>query len=360
MNIMEVIFTFQIGGSERLAANIAKKLSERGYRISVCATHSGKGPISDDLESVGIACYAIDAESKNRIKRRYDLFKTFRDNKIDVIHVHHVGIFSLVYLPARLAGVKKIVVTEHNEIDLLNNARLRRFARRTLNRVDAVTGIHKRLAGYLQTALGVAPGRLHVIYNGIDIERFRPRKPASCRACNPESFNAVFIGRLHPHKNLDMLIDAVARINRTGATPLTLDIIGTGPLQNTLVDRVHQNGIEDYVHFLGERTNIPALLPSYDFLVMSSITEGVPLVILEAMSSGLPCLATDVGGITEILPENAGIIVKPDNLEALVSGLRKMMNQERLDAFRRHVRDHVVRHFSEERMLNEYIQVLTS
>lgn len=360
MNIMEVIFTFQIGGSERLAANIAKKLSRRGYQISVCATHSGKGPISDDLENSGIECFAIDAEKKNRIKRRYDLFRTFRDNKIDTIHVHHVGIFSLIYLPAKLAGVRKIVVTEHNEIDLLNNARLRRFARRTLNRVDSVTAIHNRLADYFQDTLGVAPDRLHVIYNGIDTERFRPAEPEPSHPREPGSFKAVFVGRLHPHKNLDMLIDAVSRINKTSKISLRLDIIGTGPLKKALCNQARQDGIEDYVRFLGEQTNIPQLLTSYDFLVMSSITEGVPLVILEALSSGLPCLATDVGGITEILPENVGIIVQPGNMEALVAGMRKMMSPERLEDFRRHAREHVIQNFSEKRMLDDYIRILTS
>jgi len=357
---MEVIFTFQIGGSERLAANIAKKLSARGFHVSVCATHSGKGPISDDLESAGIECFAIDAESKNRIRRRYDLFRTFRDNKIDVIHVHHVGIFSLVYLPARLAGVKKIVVTEHNEIDLLNNARLRRFAKRTLNRIDAVTAIHKQLAEYMQKTLGVASQKLHVIYNGIDIDRFRPSKTASRQPQNSDSYRAVFVGRLHPHKNLDMLINAVARINKSGKASLSLDIVGTGALKNTLHEKVVRDGLEDCVHFLGQKTDVPRLLPTYDFLVMSSLTEGVPLVILEALSSGVPCLATDVGGIAEILPENTGIVVQPGNMEALVSGMQKMMDQERLAGFRRHARDHVIRHFSEEKMLDEYIQVLTS
>ena len=199
--VMEVLYSFAIGGSEMLGSSLAVHMKEKNVAVSVCATHSSYGPLSESLSRYNIPCYAMDGESRTRFRRVADLYSLFRKQAIDILHIHHVGMLALCYWPARLAGVKRIVVTEHSDQHLLASERQRIRAHRYCNRADLVTVIHEGLMDYFVGELGVKEDKVVVIPNGVDVDRFRWL--ATCSQVRqalgfvPDNVVIGCVGRLH-------------------------------------------------------------------------------------------------------------------------------------------------------------------
>src|SRR5690606_6753438 len=136
-----------------------------GIPVSVCATHGESGPVSAALEAAGIPCLPLQAGGGGRIGRGWRLFRHLRDRRTAVLHVHHFNMLAIAYWPARLAGVRRIVVTEHTDYELQRSRRARSVARRYGRRADAVTAVHGGLAAILVDDVGLPEDLVHVIPN---------------------------------------------------------------------------------------------------------------------------------------------------------------------------------------------------
>jgi len=362
-HVMEVIYSFDIGGSEMIAANLAKHFKKKGKSISVCATHSGKGPISDILEMESIACFAMDCESYSRIKRRIMLYKVFKKNKVDILHVHHVSMLALCYYSAKLAGVKKIVVTEHNEINISLYPKLIKKAIRLCNKINYVTVIHNELKKYFEDEIKVPSIKLKIIPNGVNTNKYFPHlntvKLRSSIGVNVDEVVIGCIGRLHEYKDHKNLIRAVSIIKKISNVSIKLLIIGDGYLRGELETFVENENLHNIVQFLGERDDIDRLLNILDILVISSSTEGLPMVLLEAMSSGVPCIATSVGGIPNVITKNCGILVSPENPDQLANEIIYLaMNESMRKEMGRNARQLVLDKYTDQKMFKSYENIL--
>ena len=177
------------------------------------------------------------------------------------------------------------------------------------------------------------PGRIHVLYTGIDIDAFAKVKRGDFRKEINVTSDAILIGavgRLSEEKGMDILVDAMPRI-LSEFPSLTLLIAGVGPLKNLLERRARDQGVGAHIHFLGYRNDIERLLRDIDLLVMPSKTEGFPLVLLEAMASGVPVVASNVGGIPEIVSDrNEGILVPPGDSMLLVDPVIEILKNSAL------------------------------
>jgi len=364
LKIMEVIYSFEIGGSEMLSVGISSYMKERGANISVCATHSMEGPISKILQDSEIECFAMNVEARGRIARRFALYQLFRKQKVDVLHIHHVSIFALCYLPAMLAGVKRIIVTEHNEIDLVNNSRLKRKAIKICKKIFKVTVIHQQLAEYFKKEIKLSPDKIQVIQNGVDTERFSPKQPDE-KLISEFGFDKNdriigCIGRLHKFKNHKMLINAISLLDKKILMHLKILIVGDGEMRAELEKQVLKHQLQSCIIFLGERSDIPEILNMLDFLVLTSSTEGVPMIILEAMSSGVPCIATNVGGISEIISNDCGAIVSPDDEKGLAELIEKFsLSEQLLMNMRKSCRARALELYDKDIMFGNYYKILT-
>lgn len=359
---MEVVYSFETGGSETLAADLAAHFHTRGIAVSVCCTHGGEGPVSRRLSGLGVPCHALAGEKRSRGRRLLDLYRLFRREAVEVLHIQHISLLPLCYWPARLAGVKRIVTTEHNEIFVRESGRLRRRARRYCRNIDAVTAIHQELLDYLQGTLGLPASMLHLIPNGVDTQRFTPgkRDPEFRRNLDlPEdAVIAGCIGRLHEHKGHRDLLAAARRVReRIGGFHLL--IVGDGPLRNTLEAAVRTERLEDTVRFLGERSDIDNVLKNLDLMVLSSETEGVPIVLLEAMSAGVPCVATAVGGVPELITRTAGHLVPPRDPGAMADAIIELcLSPGARRAIAESAREKVLKHYDTKQMLAAYERTL--
>ena len=236
---------------------------------------------------------------------------------------------------ARLARALRIpyVVRVHGS-DLNQQANhwlQRRQIASALRGARAVVAVSAALAERAR-ALGPPADRVHVLYNGVDGDHFRPgdRAAARERLClPPEAPLVLYVGNLKPGKGcLDLLEAFPGLLQRQPDARLAF--VGDGPAARALRTRAGELGIADRVVFAGARAHdeLPAWMHAATLLCLPSHNEGVPNVILEAMACGLPVVASNVGGIPEVLPAHAGRMVPPRDRQALVDALDEVLRRD--------------------------------
>jgi glycosyltransferase involved in cell wall biosynthesis len=218
----------------------------------------------------------------------------------------------------------------------------RHAIRKYLPHAAAVITRSRELSRLLENA-GFPPKKLHTIYNGVALDAFQPREQAAARreSALPENARIIlFAGNFYPVKNPLLLIQALAQLETGGNAPHLLVMAGGGPLEGDCRGLAARLGVSDRVIFAGRKTpaEIALLMNAADLLAVPSENEGVPNVILEAFASGLPVVATHVGGIPEVLDQDfLGRTSPPGDLPAFVAALRHQLAAPRDSAaIRRH------------------------
>jgi glycosyltransferase involved in cell wall biosynthesis len=235
-----------------------------------------------------------------------------------------------------------------------------RLAERALGAVsDRLVAVSARVAEEL-IELRVAPReRFCVIPVGLELERFVAVERESGRAFRTEigvrdaEVLAVFVGRLVPIKRVDLLLEAVARARAAGA-PLRLAVVGDGKLRGELEAAAKRLGIACVTRFLGYRDDLPQIAAATDIAVLTSDNEGTPVSLIEAAAAGRPAVATDVGGVRDIVTASTGRLAPPADVGAFATALTELAASESLrttlgEAARVHVRSR----FASERLLRE-------
>jgi glycosyltransferase involved in cell wall biosynthesis len=225
-----------------------------------------------------------------------------------------------------------------------------RALERLLGRVsDGLIGVSDATVADL-ARLGVGtPDSRYVIRLGLDLVPFLDIGPSVGGGfrrevgCVPEETLAIMVGRLVPIKRHDLALRAVA-LAHGDKTPVRLAIVGDGPLRPALERLTRELGIADRVHFLGFRGDIVSITAAADVALLSSANEGTPVALIEAAAAGIPAVATDVGGVTEVVSPATGLIVPPEDAEALGAALATLASDVALrakmgDAARSHVAD---------------------
>jgi len=239
-----------------------------------------------------------------------------------VLHVHHFNMLAVVELAARIARVPRIVLTEHSTHQLRTKPSVLRRARRRADRPDVVTVVDDGLAEFLVENVGVPTDRIRVIPNGVDTEEFRPAPVGSLR--HPDLPRAEilvgYVGRLHADKDPINLVRALEQVPADILQKMHVVLIGDGSLRSEVEEAVLSSGISEHLTLLGDRQDVSELLPALDCFVLPSRTEGLPVALLEAMSCGLPVIATEVGGVPRAIGD-AGILVPAQDSAALASAL---------------------------------------
>jgi len=219
---------------------------------------------------------------------------------IDLVHCHrHKGALYGTLAARRSRRDIPVVITVHGM------GRTRTFLRRLTNRllfprITRILAVSKAVRkDILQSNPRLDPAKVRVIYNGIDTSRF-PLRRNNSRRMDRSVFGTV--GRLVPTKGYDLLLRAFAEL-LLRFPGVTLKIAGAGPLKGCLEEEARRLGIEGKVHFVGFRSDVAVFLEELDFFVLPSRAEGLPLALLEAMAVGVPVIASDAGGIPEVLSD---------------------------------------------------------
>lgn len=203
--------------------------------------------------------------------------------------------------------------------------------------------------------------KINVVPHGIDPARYQAGGPKILRSSlglPPEAFVLGFVGRLSGQKGVSVLLQAMTSIARTHPD-VHLVIAGIGTLEKKVREFIKSSGLKDSIHLLGFRDDIPELMPNFDLLLVPSLWEGFGLVVVEGMAAGVPCIASDVSSIPEIIDSGtSGILVPPGDAGALAEAVDRL---RRHDALRSRIgqigRERVEERFTVERMMSTYEKI---
>ncbi len=286
-----------------------------------------------------------------------DLGRLIEEEEIDLVHCHrHKG--ALYGLLAARRGHRRIpvVITVHGM------GRTRTFLRRLTNRFlfPRITRImavsHAVREDLIRTNPGLDSEKVSVVHNGIDTSQF-PLRVRNAHSMDRPVFGTV--GRLVPTKGQDLLLRAFAGV-LTSLPEATLRIAGTGPLEESLKAEARSLEIEGRVHFEGFRDDIDLFLGGCDFFVLPSRAEGLPLALLEAMAAGVPVIASDAGGIPEVINDPSfGLLVPTGSVESLEQSMVEAaaFSPERYQTMVTAARKRVDEAFSLDRMARDVEQI---
>jgi sugar transferase (PEP-CTERM/EpsH1 system associated) len=330
---------------EHGVVKLANGLDSTRVESSICSTTPG-GALRAHVRA-GVPVFELQRRPGNR---------TFRNVRPDIVHTHSWGTLCEGLLAARLARVPKVVHGEHGTLQLKPyQARIQRLA---WGRVDRLLSVSSRLAERMAEGTGFSLERVHVIRNGVDLSRFGTVARAAARrelGLDDDVFVIGTAGRLVPVKDQGLIVEAVAELSRRGRRVVAL-IAGEGPLLDELRAHAAAKGVADVIRFLGHRPDLERVFAALDIFVLSSISEGLSNTILEAMASGLPVVATRVGGADElVLDEATGVLVPPRSAGALADAIERLAaDPERRKAMADAARRRACDEFAIERMMENY------
>jgi glycosyltransferase involved in cell wall biosynthesis len=344
------------GGAEHMLLQLAQELARCGDEPIVVTMRPGW--MTERAHAAGLPVWIVpqraglDALWAPRFARR------LRRERIDVLHSHEFAMNVYGGVAARLVGVPSIATLHgrHWATEHPRRALAYRLLRRSGMRIVAVS---RDLAGFLAPGLGIPEAAIHLVCNGIAlppplalVERERLRSEVRTElGAKAEDELALAVGNLYPVKDHATLLRAAAH-----RPSLQVAIAGRGGEEANLRALAAELGIERRVHLLGLRDDIPRLLGAADVFVQPSLSEGLPLAILEAMAAALPVVASKVGGVHEaVLDGSTGVLVRPGDPEGLAESLAAVLDVPgRRMALGQAGRLRALREFSVERMAERY------
>jgi glycosyltransferase involved in cell wall biosynthesis len=306
--VMQVALSLDVGGLERVILNLVQNASSE-FRLVVCCLER-PGAWADQLSTV----VAFDKRPGVDWRLFWKIARLARIEHVDVIHTHNSTAHLYGAIAGKLAGVK-VLHTEHGK-NIGEEARSFRVNRWAERFTDVTVAVSKQIAREALLHEHVAPDRLVVVANGISVEHFRSPRNANGRRIGT-------VGRLVREKNYPLLFRAFTTIPNA-----ELVVVGDGPLRSEL-----ESQAGPLVRFLGQRSDVAALLPGFDVFAVSSSTEGMSIALLEAMAAGCPIVATAVGGNTEVIEhEVTGLLVPPNDETALRAAIVRLLADRTLAA----------------------------
>lgn len=330
--IVHVIYRLDIGGLENGVVNLINRIpAERFRHAIICLTTYSDFRLR--LHRKDVRIFALHKPPGNSPITLFRLWWLLKKLRPDIVHTRNLAALDGT-LPAALAGVPVRIHGEHGrDIDDLDGSNLARQRLRRLFKpfVHRYIALSKDLEYYLHTRVGVPPNKVSQLYNGVDTKVFQPACAGREPLPNPgfasqDAFVIGTVGRMQPEK--DQLTLARAFVTLLQMVPparrqLRLVMIGDGPMRTRISEFLNQAGVGDLAWLPGDRDDVPLIMRGLDLFVLPSLAEGISNTVLEAMASGLPVVATAVGGNPELVMEGqTGMLVVPSNPTVLAETIR--------------------------------------
>lgn len=330
VRVMHVVYTLQPGGMEFGVIKLVNGLDRGCVASSICSTTPASAEMKTRVPE-DVPVFELQRRPGSDLGLVRDLHRLFRRERPDIVHTHAWGTLLEGLIASRLARVPMVVHGEHGTLQLRSYQR--RIQRLAWGRVDQVVSVSRILATRMAEATGFPVSRIRSIPNGVDLARFRrvPRELARQALALPlDTIVIGTAGRLVPVKDHVNLIEALA-VARAHGLAFTAVVAGDGPLRAELQTLTAACGLTDHVRFLGHRSDIETVYPAFDVFTLSSRSEGMSNTILEAMASGLPVVATAVGGAEELIDDGrTGLLVPAHDAAALALALTRLASDPAL------------------------------
>jgi len=323
LSILHLLSPGAVGGLESVVRLLAGGHAERGHRVHVAASitlDSAPPGFLEALRQHGVTVTLLELPARAYVREHMRLSALCAQIGANIIHTHGYRSDVMGAVVARRAGVS-VLTTVHGFTGGGRRNRLyERLQEWSFRRFDAVVAVSRSVAQRLDERR-VPAERLHVIQNAYarsepPLERSEARRVLGLPA---DRFVLGWVGRFSHEKGPDVMIDALAIVRDL---PLHVAMIGGGREESKLRARTREAGIDDRVSFHGVRPGAERLFPAFDAFVLSSRTEGTPMVLFEAMASHTPIVATLVGGVPDVVSEGEALLVPVEAPAALASALR--------------------------------------
>lgn len=308
MNIVHVVSSLRVGGMEHFVLRVAHAQKQEGHRVTVLALQDG--PLHNAARELALEVVVLGGASK--IKRVGRALLTYFRLRPDIINAHNETSLQYASLSRRVCAAK-IVLTNHGQ----GSGKPHNPDRKEWRDVAAIVAVSDAVADRMDKAtLG---DKISTITNGVSFSPAQKTREAVRAELGLSSSDVVgiIVARIDHLKGHDTLLHAAVMLQKKAA-PFILLLAGDGAERNNREQMAQELGLKN-VRFLGFRSDVPDLLAASDFFVLPSLTEGLPLSILEAMSHGLPTVATDVGGIPELITNGQEGFLVPVNDPALLA-----------------------------------------
>jgi glycosyltransferase involved in cell wall biosynthesis len=342
------------GGAERIVADLATSFQAADTENVVFLPRDGEDWLRRQLDGSGVTIEYFRIERPVSSSCARALTKAFRTHRIDVAHSHEFSMAVYGGWAAWRAGIPH-VITMHGGRYYASHLR-RRLALRAAVALSASTvAVSSPLAEALSDDLGVRRSRILMIRNGVryvEPERVTLRDELRLR---PEDRLVVSVGNLYPVKGHQYLVDALALLVKKHPR-LHIAIAGRGGLEDALRLKASEVGLSDRMHLLGLRSDIPAILAAADIFALPSLSEGLPLALIEAMFAACPIVATSVGEVGVVLEGGqVGVLVEPGDAHALAAALDALLaDPVRAKALGQRAARHARNQYSLARMVGRY------
>jgi glycosyltransferase involved in cell wall biosynthesis len=353
MKILQVCSATEMGGGEVHVADLVRALADRGHAVYL-AVRPGS-PLREPLSGVIASWRELPLRNSLDVYSARAITEIAREHSIDVVHAHMGRDYLVAALGCKRARGTRLILTRHHYLPVKQNP----IYRWMLQDVAAVIAVSASVRQSIIERLALPEERVHVIPNWVDPERFQPIERDAARAMFRlrSALTVACIGQITPAKGQEEFIKAAARIARMRSDAEFViagdENDGSGSFTAYLADLARTLGIGERVSFKGYVSHLPELLAAVDVVVVPSWDEGFSLVTIEAMAAGRAVLASDVGGIRDIIKDNfSGMLFQPRDVGGLANKLLwllsdmplrdRLASQGRRDVFSRFGREQII------------------
>ncbi|MCI0621685.1 MAG: TIGR03088 family PEP-CTERM/XrtA system glycosyltransferase [Acidobacteria bacterium] len=360
VKIVHVLHSFDVGGLENGVVNLINHLDEEKYaHVVCCLTRAGR--LVGRLQRKDVEIIELGKTGGHDWRLPLRLARLFKSLQPQIVHTRNWG--TIDGIPAAwLSKVPVIVHGEHGRT--MTEVNGDHFKRTLLRRalaplVDRFVTVSAELANWLREEVRVHPAKIRRICNGVDLKRFSEAVDKSRirgeLGLDLDAFVVGTVGRLDPIKDQGALVEATAWLSPRFPL-LRLVIVGNGPCYDHLDQLRKRLGLEKQVLLLGEQDDVPRLMQSFDVFALPSLFEGISNTLLEAMASGLPVIATRVGGNVELVEDQiTGMLIAKQDLPVFVACLEAYLSNHGLVKLHsKAARHRAEKRFGLTRMIDDY------
>lgn len=353
MKILQIMPEFGLAGAEIMCENLVYELTKLHQEVIVVSLYDYHSAITDRLERNGIRLIYLDKKPGLDFSMVIKMIALIKEEKPDVVHTHR---YVMQYvIPATIfTGVRKKIHTVHNVAEKENTTIARRLNRIFYKYFDVIpVALSSEIRRTIEKEYRLSQEKIPVVFNGIDVSKCK-------RKINYEivdTLKIIHVGRFSNQKNHKCLIEAYYKFSNNYAHASKLILIGDGELREEIKSMVEKMGMNELVEFRGLKDDVFDDLNESDIFVLPSQYEGVPMTVIEAMGTGLPIIATRVGGIPDMLTDKEEAFLIENDPNCLYEALMKLAENVGLrKSFGERVKTKSIL-FSSKRMAELYLKI---
>lgn len=359
MKLLYLVTGLGGGGAEKVVVDLATRMDSLGHHVKIAYL---KGEVVVKPYNDRIELIYLGLENLKQIKFAYNNYKNLLNRfEPDVVHAHMVHANIFARLARKFRAIPKLICTAHSNNE---GGKVRMLAYRlTYQLSDVMTNVSYAASASFQQLGAVPVNGITTVYNGIDLDKFRYNATARKQLNNELNLNLdniliLAVGRLDAAKDYPNLLHAFAKIKKNHSTNPILLIAGNGEERSNIEHIISSLNLQHDVYLLGRRDDIPTLMSAADLFVLSSSFEGFGLVVAEAMASNTFVVATDCGGVKEVMG-NTGILVRPQSSEALADAIFKVMNMSTDSICENNAKalQHIKQNFDLNRIVDQWLEI---